>query len=55
MLYEAGGLYQFLLVACPPKIGSLEMRDSCRISTGGNSRENKKVFGGADISDSPRG
>ncbi len=28
------------------------MRDSCRITTGGNSRENKKVFGGAGISDS---
>ena len=43
------------LLTCPPKIGPLEMRDSCRITIGGSSRENKKVYGGADISDSPRG
>jgi hypothetical protein len=35
-------------VTCPPKTGPHEMRDSCKISTGGN-RENKKVFGGAGI------
>ena len=28
-------------MACPPKIGPPEMRDSCRITTGGNSRENR--------------
>ena len=42
-------------VTCPPKLGPLEMRDSCRITTGGSSCENKKVFGGAGISDSPGG
>jgi len=36
-------------LACPPKLGPLEMRDSCRINTGGSISENKKVFGGADI------
>jgi len=41
------------MVTCTPKIGSLEMRDSCRIIAGGSSRENKKVFGGVDISGSP--
>jgi len=43
------------VVTCPLKIGPLEMRDSCRITTGGNSCENKKIFGGAGISDSPGG
>ena len=42
-------------LACPPKIGPPEMRDSCRITTGGSNSENKKAFGGAGISDSPRG
>ena len=42
-------------LACPPKIGLLKMRDSCRIRTGGSNSENKKVYGGAGISDSPGG
>jgi len=42
------------IVACPPKIGPLEMRDSCKITTGGSKSENKKVFGGTDIPDSQR-
>ncbi len=42
-------------LACPPKIGPLEMRDSCRIRTGGSICENEKVFGGAGIQDSQRG
>ena len=53
-------IYDFLqkrvfYMTCPPKLGPLEMRDSCRITTGGSSCENKKVFGGAGISDSPGG
>ena len=47
--------YWQLQVACPPKIGPSLMRDSCKITTGGNISENKKVFGGAGISDSPGG
>ena len=35
------------VMTCPPKIGPPEMRDSCKITTGGNINENKKVFGGA--------
>jgi hypothetical protein len=31
------------------------MRDSCKITTGGSKSENKKVFGGADISGSKGG
>jgi hypothetical protein len=46
---------QNAVLACPPKLGPLEMRDSCKITTGGSSRENKKVYGGAGISDSPGG
>ena len=33
-------------MACPPKIGPLKMRDSCRIRTRGSICENEKVFGG---------
>jgi len=29
------------------RIGPLEVRDSCRINTGGSRSENKKVFGDA--------
>ena len=43
------------ILACPPKLGPLEMRDSCKITTGGSKSENEKVFGGAGISDSQRG
>jgi len=39
-----------LLLACPPKIGPLKMRDSCKIRTGGSKGENEKVFGGAGFS-----
>jgi hypothetical protein len=42
-------------LTCPPKIGPLEMRDSCRITAGGKDSESKKVFGGAGISDSKGG
>ena len=42
-------------LTCPPKIGPLEMRDSCRIRIGGSICENEKVFGGAGIQDSQRG
>jgi len=45
---------KFITVTCPPKIGPLEMRDSCKITTGGSKSENKKVFGGTDIPDSQR-
>ena len=63
MLGEGGQCYIFppilvvhyLTLACPPKIGPLEMRDSCRITTGGSKSENEKVYGGAGISDSPGG
>jgi len=41
--------------AAPPRIGPPLMRDSCKITTGGDISENKKVFGGAGISDSPGG
>ena len=41
-------------LACPPKIGPLEMRDSCKITTGGKASENKKVFGDAGIPNSQR-
>jgi len=42
-------------IGLPLKIGALEMRDSCRITAEGNNCENKKVFGGAGISDSKGG
>jgi len=42
-------------LAGPPKIGPLGMQNSCKITTGGNRSENKKVFGGADIPDFARG
>ena len=52
-LIDPYGLY--ITVACPPKIGSSLMRDSCKITTGGSKSENKKVFGGAGIPGSARG
>jgi hypothetical protein len=42
-------------LACPPKLGPAEMRDSCRIATGGSNCESKKIFGGAGVSNSPGG
>ena len=42
-------------LTCPPKIGPLKMRDSCKITTGGSRSENEKVFGGAGIPGSARG
>jgi len=44
-----------VFVTCPPKIGPLKMRDSCKIRTGGSVIENKKVFGGAGIPYPQRG
>ena len=54
-LREQQGKRSLHILACPPKIGPLEMRDSCRIRTGGSICENEKVFGGAGIQDSQRG
>ena len=42
-------------LTCPPKIGPLKMRDSCKITTGGSKSENEKIFGGAGISYSSGG
>jgi CheY-like chemotaxis protein len=42
-------------MACPPKLGPISMRQSCRITTGGQMNENKKIFGGAGNPDSPGG
>jgi len=50
---DSGDGLRILQVACPPKIGPLWMRDSCRITTGGN-RENKEVFRGTGIPNSQR-
>jgi len=39
-------------MACLPKSGLLKRPDSCKITPGGSKSENKKIFGGAGISDS---
>ena len=38
---------------CPPKSGLPEMKQPCRIATGGQSNEDKKVFEGADDCSTP--
>ena len=43
------------VLACPPILGPPEMRESCRMTTGGSKGEDKKVLGGAGIPDSPGG
>ena len=50
-----GHRYLPLHLTCPPKIGPLKMRDSCKITTGGSKSENEKIFGGAGISYSSGG
>ena len=47
--FETFGSNERVDMACPSKIGPLEMRDSCKITTGGSKSENKKVFEGAGI------
>ena len=42
-------------MACPPILGPLEMRESCRIAAGGSKGENEEVLGSTSVPDSPGG